>query len=250
MDDVRRDEVEVRGAASGEEKPVTRSGEPPRQQIRKAKQTGRRTFTTEDKIRIVMEGIRGEDPVSELCRRERLHNTVYYRWLKDFMEGGKQRVQGKRLVWNALRPQEREVVRYWALNKPGLSCRELALWLCDRANFSVSESTVRRLLKAWDLLPRRAPEQEPAAKEWHHRTTRINELWQSDASRFFIPGWGHYWLVSVLDDYSRRLLAWELAADVQTTSLAEVIQLAVERTGVISAPPVQRPALLTDNGSG
>ena len=94
MDDVRRDEVEVRGSVSGEGEPVTRTGETPRQQIGKAKRTGRRTFTAEDKIRIVMEGIRGEDPVSELCRRERLHNTVYYRWLKDFMEGGKQRLRG------------------------------------------------------------------------------------------------------------------------------------------------------------
>jgi transposase len=69
-------------------------GETPRQQIRKAKQAGRRTFRAEDKIRIVMEGIRGEDSVSELCRRERVHTTVYYRWLKDFMEAGKRRLRG------------------------------------------------------------------------------------------------------------------------------------------------------------
>jgi transposase len=41
-----------------------------------------------------MEGIQGEIPVSELCRRERLHTTVYYRWLKDFLEGGKKRLRG------------------------------------------------------------------------------------------------------------------------------------------------------------
>jgi transposase len=74
--------------------PVRRQGEPPRQQIRKAKHITRRTFTAEDKIRIVMEGIRGEDSVSEICRRERLHTTVCYRWLKDFMEAGKRRLRG------------------------------------------------------------------------------------------------------------------------------------------------------------
>ena len=74
--------------------PVRKVGETPRQQIRKAKHITRRTFTAEDKIRIVMEGIRGEIGVSELCRRERLHTTVYYRWLKDFMEGGKKRLRG------------------------------------------------------------------------------------------------------------------------------------------------------------
>jgi len=66
---------------------------PPRQ-IRRAKHVGRRSFSAEDKIRIVIEGIRGELSVSELCRRERLQTTVYYRWLKDFMEAGKRRLKG------------------------------------------------------------------------------------------------------------------------------------------------------------
>jgi len=74
--------------------PVRRQGETPKQQIRKAKHITRRSFTAEDKIRVVMEGIRGEIPISELCRRERVHTTVYYRWLKEFMEAGKRRLRG------------------------------------------------------------------------------------------------------------------------------------------------------------
>jgi transposase len=69
-------------------------GETPRQQIRKAKAVSRRQFAAEEKIRIVMEGIRGDLSVSELCRRERVHTTVYYKWLKDFMEAGKRRLKG------------------------------------------------------------------------------------------------------------------------------------------------------------
>jgi len=69
-------------------------GESPRQQIRKAKAASRRQFSAEEKIRIVMEGIRGELQVSELCRRETIHPTVYYKWLKDFMEAGKRRLKG------------------------------------------------------------------------------------------------------------------------------------------------------------
>ena len=69
-------------------------GETPRQQIHKAKAVSRRQFSAEEKIRIVMEGIRGELSVSELCRRERLHTTVYYKWLKDFLEAGKRRLKG------------------------------------------------------------------------------------------------------------------------------------------------------------
>jgi transposase len=77
--------------------PARKRGETPRQQIRKAKKATRRRFSAEDKIRIVMEGIRGEEPVSALCRREGIQSTVYYRWLKDFMEAGKQRLRGDTL---------------------------------------------------------------------------------------------------------------------------------------------------------
>lgn len=80
--------------APAQTEPAKRQGETPRQQIAKAKEATRRHFSAEDKIRIVMEGIRGEEPVSVLCRREGLHTTVYYRWLKDFMEAGKQRLRG------------------------------------------------------------------------------------------------------------------------------------------------------------
>ena len=153
---------------------------------------------------------------------------------------------------------ERERVLAQALAQPDLTARQLAFWRCDHAGFSVSESTVYRLLKAKGLLPDRPAEQAPAGKEWPHKTKRINEIWQSDATRFFVPDWGYYWLVSVLDDYSRRMLAWEVVPDIQTPSLAAVIQAAVEATGLAQAPQVLgvelseegRAALLTDNGSG
>lgn len=74
-----------------------RAGETPRQQIRKTKVVSRRQFSAEEKIRIVMEGIRGEEPVSAICRREKIQSTVYYRWLKDFMEAGKRRLRGDTL---------------------------------------------------------------------------------------------------------------------------------------------------------
>jgi transposase len=77
--------------------PPSKQGETPRQQIRRAKKLTRRRFSAEDKIRIVMEGVRGEEPVSALCRREGINSTVYYRWLKDFMEAGKQRLKGDTL---------------------------------------------------------------------------------------------------------------------------------------------------------
>jgi transposase len=76
---------------------ATRSAETARALIRKTKRATRRRFPTEDKIRIVMEGVRGEISIAELCRREGIHPTIYYKWLKDFMEAGKARMRGDTL---------------------------------------------------------------------------------------------------------------------------------------------------------
>lgn len=73
---------------------AVRSGETARALIRRAKQASRRRFPSEEKIRILLEGLRAEISVAELCRREGIHPTVYYKWLKDFMEAGKKRLCG------------------------------------------------------------------------------------------------------------------------------------------------------------
>ena len=54
----------------------------------------RRKYSAKEKIRIVLEGLRGEDSIAELCRREGLNQNVYYRWSKEFLEAGKQRLSG------------------------------------------------------------------------------------------------------------------------------------------------------------
>jgi transposase len=71
-----------------------RAGETARKLIRRAKHASRRRFPAEEIIRIVMEGIRAEVSIANLCRREGIHPTIYYKWLKDFMEAGKGRLRG------------------------------------------------------------------------------------------------------------------------------------------------------------
>jgi putative transposase len=167
------------------------------------------------------------------CHEVGVSAASYYRWKRKLEEPGP--VRRPRRAANALRESERRTILEQALAQPHLSARQLACWCCDHAGFSVSESSVQRLLKAHGLLPARPAEQAPAAKEWGHKTKHINEIWQSDATRFLVPDWGYYWLVSVLDDYSRRILAWEVVPDIQTPSLAAVIQAAVEATGLAQA---------------
>ena len=62
--------------------------------IKDIRRATRRHFSAEDKIRIVLEGLRGEDSIAELCRREGSSRTSYYRWSKDFLEAGKKRLAG------------------------------------------------------------------------------------------------------------------------------------------------------------
>ena len=68
--------------------------------VRDIRRRTRRRFSAEEKIRIVLEGLRGEQSVSELCRREGIAATLYYRWSKDFLEAGKKRLAGA-LVHNS-----------------------------------------------------------------------------------------------------------------------------------------------------
>src|SRR5213083_3515185 len=72
-------------------KRIPESAEKTVQDIRRAT---RRHFSAEDKIRIVLEGLRGEDSIAELCRREGIVQNLYYRWSKDFLEAGKKRLAG------------------------------------------------------------------------------------------------------------------------------------------------------------
>jgi len=74
-----------------------RSVETARVLLRRTKRATRRRFSAEDKVRILLEGIRGEMSVSELCRREGVHPGAYYKWLKDFLEAGKARMRGDAL---------------------------------------------------------------------------------------------------------------------------------------------------------
>jgi transposase len=65
--------------------------------VRDIKRKTRRKFSSEEKIRIVIEGLRGETSIAELCRREGIAQNLYYRWSKDFMESGKKRLDGDTL---------------------------------------------------------------------------------------------------------------------------------------------------------
>ncbi|OGO33057.1 MAG: hypothetical protein A2Z29_01910 [Chloroflexi bacterium RBG_16_56_11] len=169
--------------------------------------------------------------------------STYYRW----RQGQPKTLRGR--PWNRIMPNEERRILAVAKEYPDLSSRQLAAWITDKEGFAVSESTVYRILKREGLVKRQEI-QPMAANEYHTKTTRPHQMWATDASYFKVIGWGYYYLVTVMDDYSRFILGWKLQKDMSANSLIEVVQAAVDATGMTDVPVENRTRLLSDNGSG
>jgi transposase InsO family protein len=126
----------------------------------------------------------------------------------------------------------------------------MAVKVTDEETFSVSESTVYRILKANNMVAPRPLDQMPAAKEWKHRTNSPDEIWQTDATNFFVVGWGYYKAIPVLDDYSRKVLACPVKRDETSFSISDAIEEARENAEKEGHQLEPKPILLSDNGSG
>jgi putative transposase len=180
-----------------------------------------------------------------------LSKSTYYRWLKRQSEGRLQdKKGGSPIPWNKLRPKEKARILTQARASPELSARQLALKLVDEDGWYVSESTIFRILKREGLIKPAEVVGFKAGKEYHRKTKRPNELWATDCAHFKVFDWGWYYLVTVMDDYSRFILAWELKSDMAAGSLIDVVQKAVDITGMTDVPVEDRSVILSDNGSG
>jgi putative transposase len=193
---------------------------------------------------------------SGLPRRKALEHlglprSTYYRWLKRQSEGSLQDNKGGSAIpWNKLKPEEKAKILAAARASPELSCRQLALEMVDSKRWYVSESTVFRILKREGLIKPAEVIGFKAGKEYHRKTKRPNELWATDCSHIKVFDWGWYYLVTVMDDYSRFILAWELKSDMTAGSLIDIVQKAVDATGMTDIPVENRAVLLSDNGAG
>ncbi|QUT05103.1 IS3 family transposase [Sphingobium phenoxybenzoativorans] len=334
-------------------KPKSSSTKKPAEQVVKdIRRKTRRHFSAEDKIRIVLDGLRGDDSIAELCRREGIAQSLYYTWSKEFMEAGKRRLAGdtaraattdevkdlrreardlkecvadltlenrllkkkhdrgwgrrrmrypasekleiiriveqshlpaKRTldqlgvarrtfyrwydryleggpealadrpsgpsrVWNRIGEDVRQQIVEMALEQTELSPRELAVRFTDEKRYFVSEATVYRLLKAHDLITSPAYTVIKAADAFHTQTSRPNEMWQTDFTYFKIIGWGWVYLSTVLDDYSRYIIAWKLCTTMRAEDVTDTLDMALAASGCDHANVLHRPRLLSDNG--
>ncbi len=112
-------------------------------------------------------------------------------------------------VWNRLPDETRAANIEFALEHEDLTSRELAVKYTDDKQYFVSESSVYRILKAEDLVTAPVPIVMKAASEFRNNTTRPNELWQTDFTYLKVQGWGWFYRSTILDDYSRYIIAWK-----------------------------------------
>ena len=192
-------------------------------------------------------------PVEQALRQLGIPRSTYYRWRRNFRRRGQaglyDRYPSRSRVWTQILPAERDQVLEVALLYPAWSPREVSCHLTDHGGFSISESSVYRILKAEGLIREVELKTFPAGPEYQVKTSRPNEQWQTDATYLLVKNWGWYYLISVLDDFSRRILAWRLQVAMTAADFSEVVEAACEATGVESAPLETRPRLVTDNGS-
>ena len=190
-------------------------------------------------------------PVRRTLDKLGIPKSTFYGWYERYREGGDEALADTRPhcnpAWNRLPKKVRKSILALALERPELSARELAVLYTERGYF-VSESSVYRLLKAHDLITSPAFILMKAADKFQHPTTAPNQLWQTDFTYLKVIGWGWFYLSTVLDDYSRYVLAWKLCDGMRARDVSDTLDLALKSSGLETATVKHRPRLLSDNG--
>ncbi len=209
-------------------------------------------YPASEKLEIIRLVEQAHLPAKQTLDRLGIARRTFYRWCDRYLEGGPEALADKpsspSRVWNRIPDHIHEQIIEMALEQSELSPRELAVRFTDKKRYFVSEASVYRLLKAHDLITSPAYTVIKAADRFHTPTTRVNEMWQTDFTYFKIIGWGWVYLSTVLDDYSRYIIAWKLCSTMRAEDVTETLDMALEASGCASASVKHRPRLLSDNG--
>ena len=198
--------------------------------------------------------VEGSDlPVKQTLRELDIPSSTFYDWYGRYHENGLDGLADAephtKRFWNRIPDEERERVKDIALELTEKSPRELAWYITDTQGYFISESSVYRILKSYDLITSPHYIVMAASDKFKNPTTRINEMWQTDFTYFKVIGWGWFFLSTVLDDYSRKIIAWKLFKTMKAEDVKETLDLARAATGVDTVHVKHRPRLLSDNGS-
>jgi putative transposase len=210
-------------------------------------------YPASEKLEIIRLVEQSHLPARRTLEKLGVSRPTFYRWYGRYLEGGPEALKDRRprpnRVWNRIPSEIHDKIITLALDVPELSPRELAVRFTDESKYFVSESTVYRLLKAHDLITSPAYVVIKAAEEFRDKTSSPNQLWQTDFTYFKIVGWGWYYLSTILDDFSRYVVAWKLCATMRAEDVTATLDLALAGAGLDHVDAGDRPRLLSDNGS-
>lgn len=206
-------------------------------------------FTQEEKYEIIRLVETSEIGVNRTLKEIGINKSTFYNWYNRYLENGfdglapKQRSRNS--YWNLIPNEMRKVVADTALDHVAESARNIACRVTDEYKYFVSESSVYRILHEYKIGPEPVFSLSKAADEFKDKTTRVHQMWQTDFTYFKIVHWGWFYLSTVLDDYSRFIVHWELCSTMTSIDVKRTIDRALQKAGLSED---QRPKLLSDNG--
>ena len=210
-------------------------------------------YPASEKLEIIRIVEQSHLPAKRTLNKLGIPKTTFYRWYDRYLALGEAGLEDRSphpgKVWNRIPDEVRERIVQLALDEPELSPRELAVRFTDAKKYFVSEASVYRILKAHDLITSPAFVVIKAADEFTDKTTAPNQLWQTDFTYLKVIGWGYFYLSTILDDYSRYIVAWKLCTNMKAGDVTDTLELALEASGCDSATVLHKPRLLSDNGS-
>jgi putative transposase len=210
-------------------------------------------YPASEKIEIIRIVEQSHLPARKTLEQIGVPRATFYRWYEQYQTGGPEALEDRpsqpSRVWNRIPDEVRSQIVTLALEQCELSPRELAVRFTDTQGYFVSEATVYRLLKAHDLITSPAFIVMKAANEFQDKTTAVNQMWQTDFTYLKIIGWGWYYLSTILDDFSRYIIAWKLCTTMKAEDVTDTLELALTASGCDQAHVRHKPRLLSDNGS-
>jgi putative transposase len=174
--------------------------------------------------------------------------TWYRKYLEDGFDGLANKHRSPKQFWNAIPYWEKKQVLSIARKHTEMSPRELACHITDTRGYFISESSVYRILKAKNLISSPVYTLISTKEKFDNPTTGVLQLLQTDFTYFKVIDWGWYYLLTVLDDFSRYILAWQLCTTMSTEDVKGVLDMAIKKTGTTKVLVYNRPRLLSDNG--